>query len=621
MDIERLAVEFKSTLYESFPNAQEIDLKMEGSLIKLSFVGFTISIEKNTPNALEIVFRKAIETVKKLKIHLKKLFKEDEKIKYDEFKNACIRREKNAVQAALISSKVDFYDNSDQIRKKQKSVGETIDIPRNADDSLYLLSIIEDSLIKPQNDLNRNIIEVSENTFCNSTGLSDSVLIVPNINDCNNLDGCNNTNSCNNNLNVLNNYNNNMNSININNSSINNININNSNGIKFTDNNASNSLNELIDFVENPENKIQNASSNNLISPKLSDFIDKSIDYIFKGLMNIRSLDRVIKKAKSRGLFKNNIIQFDGADFSMLNTTGSGLDFNISQINTTNINDTSLISNSNVISNSSYSLDQSNLTLKSIISKDKSLSNIFDDLISNELSKDKINRYKKGRSYKKLANMHKSSPNRSNEKILRPSISNILKNGNVNITKPEIVSNENSLNNNIFEPATVPNNLFNKINNTQKDIINNPVDNKTEIDAKNNNNIPYSSYLAPLNTSMMYDFNDSKSSIQIKEQSKIYNDTNNTLPSTQAFKDIIIDCQDTIHGYIEIIRRFCKHYQINFPEFEIVRENDVFRCTACFLDINFVSGYEYDKQDAKNNACKKILEYISRNWAGVFDKK
>lgn len=90
---------------------------------------------------------------------------------------------------------------------------------------------------------------------------------------------------------------------------------------------------------------------------------------------------------------------------------------------------------------------------------------------------------------------------------------------------------------------------------------------------------------------------------------------------TTAFKKILFECKDEYHSYTEAIRNFCIQYGVCFPEFEIVRENDVFRCTATFLRLNFVSSYEYDKQDSKNSACKKILDYVSRNWEKIFAGK
>ncbi|KAM0680535.1 hypothetical protein GINT2_001223 [Glugoides intestinalis] len=90
---------------------------------------------------------------------------------------------------------------------------------------------------------------------------------------------------------------------------------------------------------------------------------------------------------------------------------------------------------------------------------------------------------------------------------------------------------------------------------------------------------------------------------------------------TSAFKKIVFECKDEYHSYTKAVRMFCLQYGVCFPEFEIVRENDVFRCTATFLRLNFVSSYEYDKYDSKNSACKKILDYVSRNWEKIFDGK
>lgn len=90
------------------------------------------------------------------------------------------------------------------------------------------------------------------------------------------------------------------------------------------------------------------------------------------------------------------------------------------------------------------------------------------------------------------------------------------------------------------------------------------------------------------------------------------------IPDTSYMKKVMERSKDQPHGFISVVRSFSTYYRILPPEFEIVRENDVFRCTAIFLGINFVSSYEYDKLDSKNDSCKKIVEYIVRNWKGIF---
>ncbi|KAI5148925.1 hypothetical protein ENBRE01_0618 [Enteropsectra breve] len=75
--------------------------------------------------------------------------------------------------------------------------------------------------------------------------------------------------------------------------------------------------------------------------------------------------------------------------------------------------------------------------------------------------------------------------------------------------------------------------------------------------------------------------------------------------------------KNTENRFISIIRKSCEYYGWEFPEFETVRENDVYKCTALFCSVNFVSGYEYDKIKAKGCACKKIYEYISNSWEKV----
>ncbi|KAI5168450.1 hypothetical protein PAEPH01_0142 [Pancytospora epiphaga] len=69
---------------------------------------------------------------------------------------------------------------------------------------------------------------------------------------------------------------------------------------------------------------------------------------------------------------------------------------------------------------------------------------------------------------------------------------------------------------------------------------------------------------------------------------------------------------------IDIVRELCFEYDLFHPEYELVRENDVYCCTATFCGMNFVSPYSYDKYEAKNGACDKVYEYIVNGWSKVY---
>lgn len=90
------------------------------------------------------------------------------------------------------------------------------------------------------------------------------------------------------------------------------------------------------------------------------------------------------------------------------------------------------------------------------------------------------------------------------------------------------------------------------------------------------------------------------------------------VPQKEYFDSLVKKFEDEKHAFIAVIRSFCSFHTLFPPEFETVRENDVYRCTATFCNMNFVSPYLYDKIDAKNGACKKIYHYISQNWNAVF---
>lgn len=95
-------------------------------------------------------------------------------------------------------------------------------------------------------------------------------------------------------------------------------------------------------------------------------------------------------------------------------------------------------------------------------------------------------------------------------------------------------------------------------------------------------------------------------------------DNNEEMLDKKRFLDLKDKFENVPNGYISIIQQFCVLYNFLIPEFELVRENNVFRCTALFCNMKFVSSYEYDKIVAKNSACKRIVAYINDYWKNVF---
>ena len=126
-----------------------------------------------------------------------------------------------------------------------------------------------------------------------------------------------------------------------------------------------------------------------------------------------------------------------------------------------------------------------------------------------------------------------------------------------------------------------------------------------------------SSCLNSFDTSYLYE--KPKSNFINKEQTPAALPNNLGKTDPTYLKSLIVQNATVEYGNINIIRSFCSFYKFDIPEFEIVRENDVFRCTATFLNINFVSGYKYDKNDAKDDACGRIKEYIIEGWAKIFE--
>lgn len=154
--------------------------------------------------------------------------------------------------------------------------------------------------------------------------------------------------------------------------------------------------------------------------------------------------------------------------------------------------------------------------------------------------------------------------------------------------------------------------------------INSEKKNKIEIPKNESQNFTLPKDMPPIeindqtsfDTSCLYDKTKTNCDVNGLESVDSVKNSNKTDP--KLLKEFILQNQNVKYGNINVIRSFCASYKIDVPEYEIVRENDVFRCTATFLDINFVSSYRYDKNDAKDDACCKIKEYVIENWTKIF---
>ncbi|KAL6120669.1 hypothetical protein NUSPORA_02563 [Nucleospora cyclopteri] len=65
------------------------------------------------------------------------------------------------------------------------------------------------------------------------------------------------------------------------------------------------------------------------------------------------------------------------------------------------------------------------------------------------------------------------------------------------------------------------------------------------------------------------------------------------------------------------VSKTCLFYIFSPPEYEVVKQNDVFRCEASFYTLKFSSNYEYTKLDAKEGAAKLIAQHMINNWEKI----
>lgn len=109
--------------------------------------------------------------------------------------------------------------------------------------------------------------------------------------------------------------------------------------------------------------------------------------------------------------------------------------------------------------------------------------------------------------------------------------------------------------------------------------------------------------------------------LEVNNQLDVQNISNNKIESesiinsTNPGKGDFISCinvnensTDT-SNYSKIIK-LCKINGIEFPEFMIEKQNDVYFCKTEFLNQVFTSRYHYEKNTAKEEACKMMINSI-----------
>lgn len=528
MEAERLAAKFKEKLHKCLPNVKEIQLDADTTHFTLKFAHFTLSVERSTTKALNILFQRGIEVVDAISAHINNLIELKQMKRYESFRMACEGENKNAIQAARASSKVAFVKGTSQ---KHKQLKESQDLAVKIQQKEKKNSLPDDNSneVEPKWEDPPFIVEDE-----NENGYSSKKCKIITEQDKND-------------------------------------------SIFINDDISTDKITVSSSFVQNVANLsfVTTSPCEDGLNVRVSrlaylDFMDKVFGHIFLGLLKIRSLDKIIKKASNRELFANNVeILPDEGDLP-IKIDGSFREVENSKnfIGLTSYESIPGVYNENL----SMVNDNSSFTLESI--RPSAL------LERNKLTDSEDHKIKS-----KEADMKYNSEDHK-----------------IQSTGIDIKSSAD------FEKQQFMDDTPDSLAVKMDDVTSYPT-------------IPG---VPSSDTSIFYDNSEEKISNQI--YSSGYRGKHNSMekmeiPDTQAFKQIVFDCKAIFHSHIEVVRRFCAYYKIFPPEFEIVRENDVFRCTATFLNINFVSSYEYEKLDSKNSSCKKIVEYISRNWVEVFVHK
>lgn len=644
MENKQGIADFISKLHRTFPSFQNIKITDDGTFITLRFLNFIFSVDKRTPNAIQGLFKEAMEVAMAIKQMMRAPIEQQEARRIEEFRAAIIRQKKNAEQTAAVFSKVKTLVNGEEKSKRQKT-NEAVESEKETKDISHLLTLLEcnNSLINSKS-IKQNWLEMPISSSQDMR--NDSVLckyIKESVSMNEGTDKLSNpiiTKTS-----VL------MNPLSFTiNESPNTMST--SPGMAFEFDEINSSCNGTINnsFLTNSlltnqastidNTFVENQTATNIRQYSLSAFVNDAWKHIYLGLIGIRNIDRVIAKAKERGLFKTNYVQFD-ADITLIKDDDryNNFDFNISDIADSILDSESFrlqtITDQGSIDNSSLSqVARSNNSVVNV-------KRVIEDLPKMPNNTEKLNP-----RVPIIPDPPISVGNTSDDVKINNSV-NIAKINDINskdtqlpVTKTDPV--QNSKYSQILDGRTIFRDTQDKTNSVEKkidEVIQEHAHDISALFVMENNTSGFlfnrralekeGSYALSQNTSMLCDdaeprSNDNKEvnnipvPLRVSGTTTVARDAEFSSTDTALFKQIILDCKGLAYGYTEIIRRFCIAYGILFPEFEIVRENDVFRCTATFLEINFVSAYEYDKRDAKDGACKKILQYISRNWRSLF---
>jgi len=630
-----------SRLHQKFPSSQKTTLKADGAFISLRFDSFVFSVDQRMPDAVGCLFKEAMHMADALRKHVRRPYELEEMKKYEQFKEAMIRQEKNAMQSAIVSEKANLLTATGQECKRLRP-GSLIEGQYDTDkpgsgvetgvrtgtrgerDSMKeLLSILDLSSAFQDGEKARGEVALSserdlvvlgnsiggtleaaveENLIVGNDSVRDS--LIDNIRD--NIDyGVRDSIDYGVDYGVRDNIDFSLDGI---------VRDSIDYGVRDSvDDSLVNNTNDSIDdslvnnmtvnsTVPNPSDSVTITDIDRFETPgqpssTLSRFTKKATKLIYNGLNGIKSTEKTKARRNRRKRARlNKTVQFD-ADISMMevSTAGNAIDFNMSDI--LGSRDSTLLRDSSNIANCSTITSQSPISG----SRDD-IKGIYRDMSSTgRLSSEKADTSLVDSDVQDLRSA--SSIGDLSSTVLNPKSLNLAPQRQSLTSKAD-----KSIDETLQEHSQGLSALFSNADDFTSGFIFKKA--KPEPDRSSapatEANTPVSASVSPQPSPMDLAVEENEIRSQFGRN------------DTSLFKQIILDCKDLNYGSTETIRRFCRAYGVEYPEYETVRENDVFRCTATFLDINFVSGYEYDKRDAKDGACKKVIEYVSRNWRSLF---
>lgn len=99
--------------------------------------------------------------------------------------------------------------------------------------------------------------------------------------------------------------------------------------------------------------------------------------------------------------------------------------------------------------------------------------------------------------------------------------------------------------------------------------------------------------------------------LSLVKSNDLINTQNNTknLNNMKLYDEVEIDSFD----FYSFINNHCVNNRVNFPEYCIEKQNDVYICKAEYYNEKFTSKYFFDKEDAKKDVCRLIYNYIVKN--------